>query len=55
MPINLEVIDTFDFHLAPVYALAEDEGQLYSAGGDRKIIRYKKQDGQFIAELFAEK
>ena len=54
MPINLEVIDTFDFHLAPVYALAEDEGQLYSAGGDRKIIRYQKQDGQFIAEPFAE-
>lgn len=54
MPINLEVIDTFDFHLAPVYALTEYEGQLYSAGGDRKIIRYQEQDDQFVAELFAE-
>ena len=54
MPINLEVIDTFDFHQAPVYALAIDQHHLYSAGGDRKIIRYQKLDGQFIAELFAQ-
>jgi hypothetical protein len=54
MPINLEVIDTFDFHQAPVYALAIDRHHLYSAGGDRKIIRYQNLEGQFIAELFAE-
>ncbi len=54
MPINLEVIDTFDFHQAPVYTLAIDEHHFYSAGGDRKIIRYHQKENQFIAELFAE-
>jgi WD repeat-containing protein 61 len=54
MPINLEVIDTFHFHQAPVYALAIDQHHLYSAGGDRKIFRYEQRNGQFVAELFAE-
>ncbi len=53
MAINLEVIDTFDFHQAPVYALAANEHHLYSAGGDRNIFRYHKASGQWAAELFA--
>lgn len=54
MPINLAVIDTFDFHQAPVYAVTHNHIHLYSAGGDRKIIRYAKQGVQFVAELFAQ-
>lgn len=54
MSIKIEVIDTFDFHQAPVYALVADEHHLYSAGGDRHIIRYHPTSNHWEAEPFAQ-
>jgi WD40 repeat protein len=53
MPIELQSIDQFDFHQAPVYGLAEFENELFSVGADRQVLHYWLQDNNWLAEQWA--
>ncbi len=53
MPIELQSIDQFDFHQAPIYGLAQFENELFSVGADRQVFHYWLDDNQWYAELWA--